>query len=81
MEPANRIIEMLGGPNVVSKIAGVHRTRVSNWKRASSVGGTGGVIPFKHVPALLAEARARGLDLTADDFLPPVDPAQAGEAA
>lgn len=71
MEPARTIIDRLGGPSKVSEIAGVHRTRVSNWARAKSVGGTGGIIPQKHVRKLLAAAREKGLPLTAEDFLPP----------
>ncbi|AII27772.1 hypothetical protein B9J07_12910 [Sinorhizobium sp. LM21] len=70
MEPASTIITNLGGPSEVSRITGAHRTRVSNWKRAKEDGGTGGVIPFKHVPALLEAAKARGVKLSADDFLP-----------
>lgn len=70
MEPATSIIGKLGGPNRVAAIANVHRTRVSNWKRPKEAGGTGGAIPFKHVPALLDAARAAGVELSADDFLP-----------
>lgn len=70
MEPAASIIKKLGGATVVAAIAGVHRTRVSNWKRSKDVGGTGGVIPFKHVPKLLAAAEKRGVELSADEFLP-----------
>lgn len=75
MEPASTIIRTLGGPNKVAEIAGVHRTRVSNWKRSKEDGGTGGMIPFKHVPALLAAARDKGVDLSADDFLPKAETA------
>ncbi|WP_408636239.1 carph-isopro domain-containing protein [Pelagibacterium flavum] len=70
MEPASTIITKLGGPNAVAEITGVHRTRVSNWKRSKAVGGTGGTIPFNHVPKLLDAARERGIPLSADDFLP-----------
>lgn len=70
MEPASSIIRQLGGPNKVAEIVGVHRTRVSNWKRSRDDGGTGGMIPFKHVPALIAAAKGDGIELTADDFLP-----------
>jgi len=70
MEPASSIIAKLGGPNRVAEITHVHRTRVSNWKRAKDAGGTGGLIPFKHVPALLDAARDLGIRLSADDFLP-----------
>ena len=75
MEPARTIIDRLGGPNKVATIAGVHRTRVSNWARTKEAGGTGGVIPFKHVPALLAAAKDAGVELSADDFLPKVSEA------
>lgn len=70
MEPAQTIIRSLGGPNAVAKIAGVHRTRVSNWMRGKDVGGTGGMVPFKHVPAIIAAAKDKGVELSADDFLP-----------
>lgn len=70
MEPAQSIIRTLGGPSAVARIAGVHRTRVSNWSRARESGGTGGVIPFKHVPNLLKAAKAKGVEMSADDFLP-----------
>jgi hypothetical protein len=70
MEPAQTIISKLGGDTVVAGIAGVHRTRVANWKRPKQSGGTGGVIPFKHVPALIAAAEEKGLKLDANDFLP-----------
>jgi hypothetical protein len=70
MEPASTIIRQLGGPNKVAEIAGVHRTRVSNWKRPSERGGTGGVIPLKHIPKLIAAAKEAGVKMSADDFMP-----------
>lgn len=70
MEPAASIIQRFGGDTKVAALVGVHRTRVANWKRPRDAGGTGGAIPFKHVPKLLAAARDLGLHLTADDFLP-----------
>jgi len=74
MEPAASIITKLGGDTKVAEIVGVHRTRVSNWKRPKTAGGTGGAIPFKHVPALIAAAKALGESLSADDFLPTIQP-------
>lgn len=70
MEPASTIIDRMGGIKRVAEITGVHRTRVSNWKRPREVGGTGGVIPLKHIPVLIAEARSRGIVISADDFMP-----------
>lgn len=70
MEPARKIITLLGGPNVVAKIAGVHRTRVSNWMRAKNAGGTGGIIPINHINKLIEAAGQIGITLSGDDFLP-----------
>jgi len=74
MEPAQTIVRKLGGPSEVAAIAGVHRTRVSNWMRPKDSGGTGGTIPLKHVRALIEAAKERGLDLSANDFLPTPQP-------
>lgn len=76
MEPAHSIVRKLGGPTKVARIVGVHRTRVSNWARPKKAGGSGGTIPFRHVPTLLDAARAAGVDLSADDFLPTSDAAK-----
>lgn len=70
MEPARTIITAFGGPTAVARIVGVHRTRVSNWMRPKESGGTGGVIPFKHAPSLLAAAAKNGVKLTPASFLP-----------
>ena len=73
MEPASTIVKKLGGPNAVAKIVGVHRTRVSNWMRPKSRGGTGGRVPQSHHFAILAEAKLRKIDIIASDFLCPPD--------
>ncbi|GAA2817016.1 hypothetical protein GCM10010836_05340 [Aminobacter aminovorans] len=70
MEPAKSIVDRLGGPNAVSAIVGVHRTRVYGWMRSREDGGTGGVIPLKHAHALLAAAADKGIPLTAAEFFP-----------
>lgn len=75
MEPAQSIIKKLGGPDKVADICGVHRTRVFAWKRKKVERGTGGVIPMKHIPVLLAHAASSGVDLSASDFIPPADAA------
>jgi hypothetical protein len=69
MEPAKTIIAALGGDTAVSTFLGCHRTWVARWKIATPH-GTGGNIPLRFIPRLLAEARARGLGLSAEDFLP-----------
>lgn len=79
MEPAATIIAKLGGPSAVSKAAGVHRTRVSNWMRPREKGGTGGIIPHWHVHALMSFAAEIGVQLEAKDFAPSIDLAEPAE--
>lgn len=70
MEPASKIINLLGGAAAVASIAGVHRTRVYKWMRPREEGGTGGVIPQGHIPKIISAAREMGVNLSGDDFLP-----------
>jgi hypothetical protein len=41
---------------------------VSNWSRPKESGGTGGIIPQKHIPALLILADQIGVALALGDF-------------
>lgn len=70
MEPARKIIEALGGAAKVAAFTGVHRTRPYSWMKAKEVGGTGGIIPMKYVPALLCAAAEKGIPLSFEDFSP-----------
>lgn len=70
MDPAHTIISKLGGPSIVAGAVGVHRTRVSNWRRPRAKGGTGGMIPQWHHLTLIDFAASIGVTLTAHDFLP-----------
>ncbi|MDQ2079507.1 hypothetical protein RA307_04875 [Xanthobacteraceae bacterium Astr-EGSB] len=73
LEPAHTIIRKFGGPSAVANITGAHRTRVSNWQRPKSVGGTGGVVPQRHHRALLDYARQHDIPLSAEEFVAPAD--------
>jgi len=81
MEPAKSIIEKLGGEKVVSEVTKTSYTAPYRWQHPVEKKGTGGVIPSKHIPALVAYARAKGVDLTLDDFLPPSPSIQEAPAA
>jgi hypothetical protein len=74
MEPASTIIRELGGIGPVSTAAGVHRTRVYKWMQPREKGGTGGVIPYWHVQKLLEHARAEGIAIKPEHFLPSFSP-------
>lgn len=69
MEPAQTVIERLGGATKVAGIVGIHRTRVSNWRRPKEKGGTDGAIPQRHHRALLDYALSNSIELKAEDFL------------
>ena len=70
MEPANTIIQTLGGATRIANEIGIHRVSVSKWKMPKDKGGTGGVIPISRVIALLMLSERLGKCLTADDFIP-----------
>lgn len=63
MEPAQSIIDKLGGPAAVAAMAKVHRTRPYGWLKT-------GIIPLQHIPKLVAAARAKRIKLSTDDFMP-----------
>lgn len=69
LNPASRIIRSLGGHDQVAKATGVSISRVYRWTYPKSRGGTGGLVPQKHHPAILALAQGIGLKFTADEFL------------
>lgn len=68
MNPAHRIIDKLGGFDIVAEIAGCHVSRVYRWTYPRDRGGTGGSIPGSHVGKLLGYARAHSIDLSAEEF-------------
>ncbi|MFG1462084.1 hypothetical protein V5F77_04215 [Xanthobacter sp. DSM 24535] len=74
MEPASTIIKKLGGEATVSKITGTSAATPYRWQYPKSAKGTGGLIPQPHHPVILAYAQRNGIELTAEDFLPPKCP-------
>lgn len=70
MEPASTIIRKLGGEAAVSRITDTAYTAPYRWQHPRDRGGTDGVIPQRHHPALLAYARSKGISLKAEEFLP-----------
>ncbi|WP_167733379.1 hypothetical protein [Thioclava nitratireducens] len=60
---------LLGGVDRVAKAAGVHRTTVFPWRRASAIRDTGDVPGARVMRRILAYSAARGLGLTADHLI------------
>lgn len=64
LEPAAHVIEKCGGIDATASLAGLHRSVVNRWQRPKDVGGTGGLVPAKHQPVLIAN----NPKLSPDDF-------------
>jgi hypothetical protein len=71
LEPAKTVIEICGGVKATAEMAGAHHTWVRRWTYPRHRhDGTGGLIPAKFQAPILAEAKRRGLPLTAEHFFP-----------
>lgn len=68
LEPAQTIIEYLGGPKDVAEILGKHISRVYRWTYPEDRGGTGGLIPSREQQKLMAHSHANDLGLKPEDF-------------
>lgn len=70
-EPAYSIIQICGGPPVVSRTLGVAWSSPPRWRNPIEKGGTGGVIPRKYHDRLIALAAERGVELPRGAFADP----------
>jgi hypothetical protein len=62
LEPAYSLIEKLGGKSAVAEAIGLDKSALSRWCMPRP-GGTGGVVPQRHWPALMRMARAQNVSL------------------
>jgi hypothetical protein len=74
-EPANTIITKFKGLKPLAEVTNVKAHTVMRWRMPKEKGGTGGVVPHWHIPAILAAARERGLDIRPSDFAPVLETA------
>jgi hypothetical protein len=68
IEPAYTVLERLGGKSTVAAELNVAPSTLSRWCQPVPA-GTGGVIPQRHWPALLAFAKKQGLSLDLSDLV------------
>ena len=66
-EPAFSVLERLGGKSAVAAELQVAASTLSRWCQPSPQ-GTGGLIPQKHWPALLAYAKKQKISLSVSDL-------------
>jgi hypothetical protein len=67
-DPANTIIEKLGGLSAVARIVDVKPHTVMRWRMPRDAGGTGGAIPHWHWDTLIASEKGQEVKLTRGDF-------------
>lgn len=67
--PADKCIAAFGGVRALARDLGRNPSSVSRWRSPKEEGGTGGVVPAAVQGKVLAMARARGLDLVAEDLI------------
>ena len=90
LSPAECALRAFGRGRYLAQATGIDETIVCRWNRPILSGGNGGIIPSRHLAAVLKAARDRFLGLTADDLiagrdvpddLPPIGSPASGSAA
>lgn len=69
MSVAETIFERFGGREAVAELLGVNIVQTYRWTYPKDRKGTGGKIPPRHWPLLLAEAKKRGIRLDAEELI------------
>jgi len=65
--PAYHVIERLGGKSAVSEELGISRSALSRWCSPHPQ-GTGGLIPQRYWPSLIAMARTKRVRVTVQEL-------------
>lgn len=68
LDPAYSVIERLGGKSAVAGELGLDKSTLSRWCKPAP-DGTGGVIPQRHWPQLIAMARRLGVDISVRELV------------
>lgn len=68
MTPAERVIEMCGGPKKVSEVLNINVSNVHRWKYEGAKGGQDGLVPSHYAQKLMDWAPSAGISLTPEDF-------------
>lgn len=65
--PAYAVIQRLGGKSVVADQLKLDKSTLSRWCQPQP-SGTGGIIPQRYWPQLIAMARKQGVDITVQEL-------------
>jgi transposase len=69
VDPAARIIKLLGGIDAVAEICQVSYTSPYRWQRSREQDGTDGFIPRKYHARLIKHAKSKNIRLRPVDFI------------
>lgn len=67
LEPAYTVIERLGGKSAVADALKLDKSTLSRWCQPRP-DGTGGMIPQRHWPQMMAMAREQGVDISLEEL-------------
>ena len=70
ISPADRVITAFGGVRETARAVARNPSSISRWRSSKEDGGTGGRVPGPIQGTVLAAAKQRGIQLTADDLMP-----------
>jgi hypothetical protein len=69
LSPAREIVARLGGVRATARVLQLNPSAVSRWMMPAQKRGTGGQIPQRHWPALIAHAKKERVKLALRDFV------------
>jgi hypothetical protein len=69
LSPAREVIAKLGGVRATARVLQLNPSAVSRWMMPAERRGTGGSIPQRHWPALIAYAKKERVKLALRDFV------------
>lgn len=69
LNPVEYLIKVFGGVRPASRAIGRSPSAISKWQTYENKDGSRGLIPSGLHKKILAEAKDKGLDITADDLI------------
>jgi hypothetical protein len=69
LSPAKEVVQKLGGVRALARVLEINPSAVSRWMMPSAKGGTNGLIPQRHWPAILKHAKEEKVKVKLDDLV------------
>jgi len=69
LSPAREVVAKIGGVRATARALQLNPSAVSRWMMPNAKGGTGGLIPQRHWPAILEHAKKEKIKIKLDDLV------------